>query len=211
VTSKRIVANPLALAVLALLIERPMHPYEIAATMRERHMHESIKLNYGSLYTVVDTLQRRKLIEPLETSRDGRRPERTVYDLTDAGRAEFGRWLRELVSEPVKEYPQFAAGISLMGRLPVTEIADLLEERLERLEAQTREKRVTIQALREIGLPRSVLVESEYDLAMHEAEMQWIRATIQDIRDGEIFGEDEIRLKDGTLIWQRPEVEEERA
>ena len=75
----------LALAVLALLFERPMHPYEMAATMRERHKEESIKLRYGSLYTVVETLQRDGLIEPHETSRDGRRPERTVYTLTDAG------------------------------------------------------------------------------------------------------------------------------
>jgi DNA-binding PadR family transcriptional regulator len=192
--------------VLALLTERPMHPYEIAATMRERHMHDSIKLNYGSLYTVVDTLQRRGLIEPLETQREGRRPERTVYELTDVGRAEFDRWLRELLREPVKEYPQFAAGVSLMVRLPIPEIVELLDERLRRLAEELQEKQVTMQALRDIGLPRAVLIEAEYDLAMHEAEMAWVRATIQDIKDGEIFIENEIRLTDGTIIWQRPEA-----
>ena len=50
------IANPLALAVLALLFERPMHPYEMAATMKERHKEDSIKLRYGSLYTVIDML-----------------------------------------------------------------------------------------------------------------------------------------------------------
>ncbi len=43
------ISNPLALAVLACLHERPMHPYEMASTMRERGKEQSIKLNYGGL------------------------------------------------------------------------------------------------------------------------------------------------------------------
>ena len=78
-------SNPLALAVLACLVERPMHPYEMATTMRTRGQDESIKLNYGSLYTVVESLARRGLIEPREPEREGRRPERTVYAITDVG------------------------------------------------------------------------------------------------------------------------------
>ena len=83
---RRSISNPLALAVLACLHERPMHPYEMASTMRERGKEQSIKLNYGSLYTVVDSLARSGLIEAMEATREGRRPERTVYRLTEAGR-----------------------------------------------------------------------------------------------------------------------------
>src|SRR5438067_936296 len=75
--------NPLALAVLACLYERPMHPYEVAQTLRQRAKHESIRLNYGSLYSVVEALDRRGLIRARETLREGRRPERTVYESTD--------------------------------------------------------------------------------------------------------------------------------
>ena len=64
-------ANPLALAVLALLFERPMHPYEMAATLKERRKEESIKLRYGSLYTVIDLLMARGFIVAKETSRAG--------------------------------------------------------------------------------------------------------------------------------------------
>jgi DNA-binding PadR family transcriptional regulator len=78
-------SNPLALAVLALLFERPMHPYEMAATLKQRHKQDSIKLRYGSLYSVIDLLVARSLIQAKETSRDGRRPERTVYGLTTPG------------------------------------------------------------------------------------------------------------------------------
>jgi DNA-binding PadR family transcriptional regulator len=61
--TKRKVSNPLALAVLACLAERPMHPYEMASTMRERHKDDSIKLNYGSLYSVIELLCRNQFIE----------------------------------------------------------------------------------------------------------------------------------------------------
>src|SRR4028119_104247 len=116
--SKRKVSNPLALAVMALLFERPMHPYEMVSTMRERGKHESVRLRYSSLYSVVGALEREGVISPRETVREGRRPERTVYGITAAGRAEFLTWLRELLSEPVKEYTQFAAGPSFMAGPP---------------------------------------------------------------------------------------------
>src|SRR5262245_66387489 len=125
--TRRKVSNPLALAVLALLLERPMHPYEMSRTLRERNKEGSIRLNYGSLYSVVEKLTQYGLIEERETIREGRRPERTVYAATSAGRAEFEDWLSELLSSPVKEYTQFEAGLSLAGGLPPEEVASLLE------------------------------------------------------------------------------------
>ncbi len=110
--------NPLALAVLACLTERPMHPYEMAATMRTRGQDASIRLNYGSLYGVVETLLKRGLIEEQEVVREGRRPERTVYRITDDGRTEVDEWMAELLGTSAKEFPQFEAGLSLMGVLP---------------------------------------------------------------------------------------------
>ena len=89
--SKRKVSNPLALAVMALLYERPMHAYEMVTLMRERGKHESVRLRYSSLYSVVEALVRDGLISPRETVREGRRPERTVYELTGEGSVEFLR------------------------------------------------------------------------------------------------------------------------
>src|SRR5215813_5672818 len=97
---RRAVSNPLALAVLACLFERPMHPYEMATTLRERGKEHSIKLNYGSLYTVVDNLAKHGLIEAVEARREGRRPERTVYRLTSAGGEELDDWMAELLAVP---------------------------------------------------------------------------------------------------------------
>src|SRR6266851_971487 len=79
-----------SLAVLSLLRERDMHPYQ---------------------------LQRDGLIESVETTRAGRWPERTVYRLTADGDEELLIWLRDLLSEPVREPSQFTAALAHVAHL----------------------------------------------------------------------------------------------
>ncbi len=186
--SERKVSNPLALAVMALLFERAMHPYEMVSTLRERGKHESVRFKYSSLYSVVEALQREGLILPLETRREGRRPERTVYGLTEAGRTEFLGWLRELLSEPMKEYTQFAAGLSFIPALPPTEAVALLEERVRRLEEEVGRMRSEMDALMEEGLSRLFLIEHEHELVLREAELRWVRELAREIESGALGG-----------------------
>jgi len=186
--SERRVSNPLALAVMALLYERPMHPYEMVTVMRERGQHESVRLRYSSLYSVVETLRREAWISPRETVREGRRPERTVYGLTEAGRAEFLGWLRELLREPVKEYTQFAAGLTFLAALPPSEALELLEERARLLEGEVGEIRSRLDAVMESGLSRVFLVENEHELVLREAELEWVRGLVREIGDETLGG-----------------------
>jgi DNA-binding PadR family transcriptional regulator len=182
--TKRKVNNPLALAVLACLFERPMHPYEMATTLRERGKDQSIKLNYGSLYTVVEALQQHGLIVAQETEREGRRPERTVYRLTDAGRMELIDWVSELLSTPAKEFTRFEAGLSLAGVLPPEDVAALLTQRCGALELEIAQMRSALQFVQQQGLKRLFVIESEYVLAMREAELNWTRKLAAEIRSG---------------------------
>ncbi len=184
----RKVSNPLALAVLACLFERPMHPYEMASTMRERHKDESIKLNYGSLYTVTEALQRHRLIEPRETVREGNRPERTVYRLTDAGRLELIDWLSDLICNPAHEYTQFGGGLSLLPVLPPTEAVRLLEQRCLRLEAELAQARGLRELLADRRLPRLFLIEAEYGWRLKQAELDWVREIVAEITAGTLEG-----------------------
>jgi DNA-binding PadR family transcriptional regulator len=187
-TAKRKVGNPLALAVLACLFEKPMHPYEMASTMRERHKDESIKLNYGSLYTVMGALQRHRLIEPQETGREGNRPERTVYRLTDAGRLELIDWLSELIVEPAREFTQFEAGLSLLPVLPPQDVRKLLEQRCERLQSELKKAEVVRIHLNERKVPRLFSIENEYRWRLREAELEWTRNLIKEIDSGSLEG-----------------------
>ncbi len=187
---RRKVANPLALAVLACLAERPMHPYEMASTMRERGKHESIKLNYGSLYTVVESLQKHDLIAPQETVKEGRRPERTVYAITEAGRLEYTDWLSELLSTPVKEFSAFEAGLSLAGGLPPEDVLRLLTQRAALLQAEINGNRTMLEYAREQGVPRLFLIEGDYRIALKETELEFVRKLAASIADGSLEGID---------------------
>jgi len=206
--SRRRIANPLALAVLVSLAERPMHPYEVATTLRSRAKHESIKLNYGSLYTVVNTLLRLGLIEPVETAREGGRPERTVYRITDPGLLEMTDWLSDLISTPVKEYTQFEAGLSLLPALKPTEAAWLLTERARRLEAEIGHIRAQHAYAAQKQLPRLFAIEGEYRLALLEADLGYTRRLAQEIEDGTLEGVQEWRrVHEAGPPWNLPEGE----
>ena len=125
-----------------------MHPYEVAQTLRSRAKHESVRLNYGSLYAVVDSLEHRGLIRAGETVREGRRPERTVYEITDAGARELTDWLTELIAAPTKEYPHFMAGLSFLPALDTGDALDALRQRAVALEIRLTQLRAGQRAAR---------------------------------------------------------------
>lgn len=195
--AKRKLSNPLALAVLSLCAETPRHPYEMAQVLRQRGKQASIKINFGSLYTVVQNLEKHGFIEAEGIERDGRRPERTVYAVTEAGRTEMHDWLSELLSVPVKEYPQFEAGLSLAGSLPPDEVEALLRKRLAALEDGLSAQAGVLEECRAV-LPDIFLVEAEYALAMQRAESEWLRGLLRRIETNTLSGLDGWRAYHAT-------------
>ncbi|MFG2956983.1 PadR family transcriptional regulator [Streptomyces sp. NPDC048291] len=184
---RRKLSNPLALVVLTTLWQKPMHPYEIAQTMRRQGKDTSTRINYGSLYTVMQNLEKHGFVEVADVERQGNRPERTVYGITDAGREEMVHWLSDLMAVPVKEYPIFETALSLMGALPPDEVVRLLEGRLSSLEVEVAGGRAVLEKLHET-LPRLFVVEVEYHLHMLEAQTDWVRGFVREIRDGSLPG-----------------------
>ena len=180
---RRKVGNLLALAVLSYLTHRPMHPYELGRMLRDNGDERSIKFNQGSLYMVVQQLTRAGFITELSTSRDGRRPERTVYGLTDLGRQEQRAWLRGLVEEPQHEYPQLVAALSLIGALTSDEALVLLRRRVERLADQRAEIRELIDSALGQGVHALFLVEEDYRLAMLDAERAFVQQLVEKITE----------------------------
>jgi DNA-binding PadR family transcriptional regulator len=181
-------SNPLALAVLICLYERPMHPYEVATTLRQRQKHESVRLNYGSLYAVVESLERRGLIVPQGTERSGRLPERTIYDLTDAGRIETHDWRTDLISTPVKDYPEFEAALSFLPALPPDDIVQLLGERALLLEMEIAQMGSARELVERQGIPRLFWVETEFRMVLREAELAYVRKLASEIVSGSLEG-----------------------
>lgn len=181
---RRKVGNLMALAVLATVVQRPMHPYEMASLIRTRGKDQSMKIKWGSLYTVVQNLDKHGFIAPTETVRDGGRPERTVYAITDAGRAELRDWTRELVQTPGEELLTFEAALSVLAALPPDEIAPLLRHRHDLLQQDIEARRERLPT----DLPRLFLLEEEYGLAMREAERAWTARLLAEFDAGTFPG-----------------------
>jgi DNA-binding PadR family transcriptional regulator len=181
---RRRVANLLALALLAILAPgSPMHPYEMANVLRRTGKERDMKIKWGSLYTVVQNLEKHGFIATVGSDRDGRRPERTVYTITDAGRAELRDWVRELVQVPEPELSRFEAALSVLGVLPPDEVTELLATRLGTLDADIAGLRAEL-AGAATYVPRVFLIETEYAVAMREAEAAWVRSLLKELTDG---------------------------
>lgn len=209
--AKRKISNTLALAVLGLLQEQPMHPYELAARLRERHKDSSFKVNSGSLYDTVEALARDGWIEPVETVRGGRRPERTVYAHTALGQGEFVRWVDELIRAPAAEYPKFMAALSYLGALGPDGAADALAERAGHLGKRIEETRAVLADTVGSGtVPRLFMIEAECALHAWEAELTWTRQTIAEIQAGTLFWPRVQRTEQGWT-WSAPAEGKEAA
>jgi DNA-binding PadR family transcriptional regulator len=162
-----------------------MHPYEMHRLIRQRKKDDFLDLKRGSLYHAIGRLQRAGFIEAVATTREGKRPERTVYRITEAGSDELLAWLRELIANPARETSQFFAALSFLPVLQPNDALLLLEDRAGLLEAAVAELDSVLRTMiPKIG--RVVLVEVEYTVAMRRAELAWVRSITEDLRNGQL-------------------------
>ncbi|QFZ19282.1 PadR family transcriptional regulator [Saccharothrix syringae] len=176
----------LGLAVLRLLAERPQHPYEMRQRMREEGLDRIIKVTHGALYHTVEALTKAEYVRGVETTKEGRRPERTVYAITDAGREVALDRLRGLLSTPAPEYPGYCAALAFMSLLPMEDAAGQLEQRCVLLEAELAASQTGYDALVKRGLPPVALVEMRYMQAHLRADLDLTRSLVDDIRAGRL-------------------------
>ena len=183
--------SPLALALLALLAEEPMHPYRMQQLIKQRHKDDVINVRLrASLYQTIERLLRGGLIEVQETERAENRPERTIYRLTPEGDATARQWLREMLAHPVNEFPEFPAAISVMPLLPQEEVLALFIQRQAALAVQIAEIDRKLGAITPY-LPRLFLLEMEHQRALLDAEWQWVGGVITDLQSGGLHWDDE--------------------
>lgn len=183
-------SNLLALATLSTLSQRPMHRYEMASIMRARGKDQDMAVKLGSLYTVVQSLEKQGLVESIGTSRQGARPERTLYQITVAGRDELVQWTRELLADPQPELTRFVAGLSVLGGLPPGEVIEVLQTRLQRL---TDSITARASALAEFSaqVPRLFLLEDEFAVSMRQAEAAWVSELLAELTSARFPGLDQ--------------------
>jgi DNA-binding PadR family transcriptional regulator len=189
VAKRRKVGNLLALSLLSLLAQKPMYPYEMAQRLRARGKEKNFRINWGSLYTVVQNLEKYGFIEAAVTDREGRQPERTTYQITGSGITELRDWLSELLSVPQDERDSFVTALSEAGIMPPDEVIGLLTTRLATLDKTNASHQADLKLWAE-RLPRVLLVEAEYQLAMRVAQAGWLRGLLGELVAGTISGMD---------------------
>jgi DNA-binding PadR family transcriptional regulator len=181
--------TPPGIAILSLLWRQPMHPYEMRHRIRVQEIDRVMKVTHGTLYSTVDRLAAAGLIQPVETSREGRRPERTVYEITGLGRDQLIDALRDGLMRSAPDYPGLAMAVTFAQLLDPDEVADLLERRSIEAEAQLTGMNTAVDgALKQRPqqghqLSRVNLLETEYLIALKRAEVDWLRAVVADIRE----------------------------
>jgi DNA-binding PadR family transcriptional regulator len=187
--------SALALAILGLLEDGPLHPYGMQRLIKRWHKDEVINVGQrATLYKVINRLSDAGLIKPSGTTRDQSYPERTSYELTDAGRAIRQQWMVEVLSTPRNEFPEFPAGLSFLPLLTPESVRELLKTRRELL-VQRLTERDSLIGSAGFPLPRATMLETEYLHAVSEAEIRWL--------DNVLTG-----LDDGSISWSPRELHE---
>jgi DNA-binding PadR family transcriptional regulator len=180
-------SSPLALTVLALLQYQPLHPYGIQRLIKQWGKDQVVNVEQRtSLYRTIERLLAAGLIAVRETGRDPRYPERTVYEITDAGRQTARRWLEEMLAEPRQEYPEFPAALSHVLMLEPAELTEVLQRRAGRLTAALDALDANTAAEAGHGLPRIAMLETEYQRAVLTAEERWLTQILGELRSGKL-------------------------
>jgi DNA-binding PadR family transcriptional regulator len=183
--------SPLGLAVLGLLEVGPLHPYGLQRLIKLWGKDQVVNVGQrASLYRTINRLEGAGLVAVRHTERDQGFPERTVYELTDAGRAASRAWLTEMLASPRNEFPEFPAALSFLMVLGPADSLTVLEQRLERLRLRVAE---LDGELEQYGgdLPRVSLLETDYMRAVAAAELAWLIGVVDDLRAGSLTWSEE--------------------
>lgn len=182
-----VTGSALALTVLAMLHYRPLHPYGMQRLIKQWGKDHVVNVGQrAGLYRTMERLESAGLITARATERDPGYPERTVYEVTDAGRQAAATWLRNMLTTPKAEFPEFPAALSNLLLLTRRQMVRALQQRVDALQAALDELDAGLAAETDRGLPRITLLETEYTRTMTHAELQWVRLVLDDLRSGEI-------------------------
>jgi DNA-binding PadR family transcriptional regulator len=179
-------SSPLAMGLLSLIWEEPMHAYRMQQLIKERHRDQVVNVaQRNSIYQTLQRLMRSGLVAVRETLRDEKRPERTVYEITPLGRRTLEKWLRAMLSTPSREFPEFPAALAFMpslapdkARAALEQRAAALVEHIAALDSQSHHAK-TFQ-------PRLFLLGAEHERALVSAELEFVRGLLNDLTKGRL-------------------------
>jgi DNA-binding PadR family transcriptional regulator len=181
--------TPLAISVLALLEEKPMHAYEMYQLLVSRHTHRIVKVRPGSLYHTVERLAGQEYVKAIGTDRAGNRPERTTYELTTAGREAMLRRVESGIETFAYEYPIFPVFLAEAHNLDADDAVLRLRRRIEDLDVWLTDLDRALVAAQARDVPEPYWLAGDFVRAQVQAERAWLVTTIE-------------RIESKDLAWQ---------
>ncbi len=168
------------LLVLGLLLDRPMHGYEILQHIRAADVDLWLAVSPAAIYYSLSKLHRRGLV--VETRARGEGPERSIYHLTEKGRQVFFAGMEEALASQEPNYSEYDVGIFLLNKIPQERALVLLEQRLEFL--RRREAQVTEARLRASEDPLRCAILTRIITCVRK-EQEWLEGILRHLRGEE--------------------------
>jgi DNA-binding PadR family transcriptional regulator len=174
------------LILLAFLAEHPMYGYEVRKVLEERQMDRWADIQYGSIYTGLQQLQREGLLRSTEMKRTNRRPPHVSYQTTEAGLEALQTLLRQAWLQPELVAHPLDIALTFISMLPLDVVIQLLEERLRLLEDLASEVETRQQQLQISDPPIQAIIADLFAHSRHRfhAERTWTLYLLERVRSG---------------------------
>ena len=173
------------LVILGLLRERPLYGYEIKSII-EDHMGDWTNIAFGSIYFALGKLADEGYIKKAATEKEGGRPSRSVFQITDEGHVEFERLLREVWNTVNRQFFPFDIGLFFMHVLPREEVLASLSNRVDQLEKvlQYLDQHQS-ESMAQDQVPLLAKAIFDHTRVHTEAELSWTRDLLEKVEAGE--------------------------
>ena len=153
--------------ILGLLAEKPMSGYDIKKQVKQA-MSVVTSASYGTLYPMLHKLLADGYVEVNEITQRSR-PSKKVYSLTDQGREDLKKWLKEpALADQVRR--EFLLKLYLAKNLGEQELRQLITSR----RAETEGMLKTLNTDRSRTTDTQQQWVTDYALSLCEAEVLWL-------------------------------------
>jgi len=173
------------LALLGLIVEQPLHGYQIEQIIEHRGMRDWTEIGFSSIYYLLKKLEGKGLIQrERQPSPGSGGPDRKIYHTTEAGQKAWYQASLDCLREPDRKAGSILLGLAALPYLPNDEVVQALQQNLDRM--RKRELHINTRSAAQQPLPPHVDAMFDYSLKMIQSEMQWIDKLIQDLEAGKI-------------------------
>ncbi len=170
------------LVLLSLLMESPLHGYQIEQIIEERGMREWTPIAFSSIYYLLEKMNAKGWLSRSLSQSSGRGPARQVYQITSAGKKIWKEAALSVLKNPQRAYGDFILGLANLAFLQADEVIKAVnhyrEHLLERL-AHVKSK------LGSYGgtLPWEVAQLFDYSVAQISAELAWVENFLRQLSE----------------------------